>query len=157
MAPQPKKPLELPPVDQALKATVHSLTLLSFEGISVAQVNRLAKAGIRSLQALFKRGATSKGRREIANQSGIDERAILDWVSRADMLRVRGIGHTYAELLEQAGVDTPVELAHRAPQNLYQRLIQVNREKNLLRRTPSLKQVEDWVHTARNLPRVVEY
>lgn len=152
-----KKSLELPPVDQTLKAEVHSLTLLQLEGIGAAQVKRLALAGIHSLQGLFTRGATSRGRHEIAAKSGIAEGTILSWVSRADLLRVRGIGQGYANLLEQADVDTPVELAQRVPENLHQRLLELNTKKYITQRVPGLKQVKDWVHAARKLPRAVEY
>lgn len=34
---------------------------------------------------------------------------------------------------------------------------QVNEEKKLTRRTPSLKEVEGWVAQAKELPRVLEY
>lgn len=152
-----KKNLELPPADQSLKAEIHSYTLLQLEGIGVNHVKRLARAGIRSLQSLFRRGATRKGRHEIAAEIGVDERKILNWVSRADLLRVRGIGQEYADLLERAGVGTPVELAHRKPENLHRSLLEVNETKRLTRRSPSLKQVTGWVHEAKRLPRAVEY
>ena len=152
-----KEPLELPPVDQALKVEVHSLSLLRIEGIGAVHVERLARAGIKSLQSLFNRGRTPKGRREIAAESGIDERIILNWVNRADLMRLHGIGEEYADLLEQAGVDTPVELAHRVPENLYRKLVEENQNKKITRRTPSLKQVSAWVQEAKKLPRVVTY
>ena len=60
-------------------------------------------------------------------------------------------------MLEQAGVDTVVELATRNPDHLYQTLVAVNEAKMLVRKLPVLSQVEDWVMQAKNLPRVVSY
>jgi predicted flap endonuclease-1-like 5' DNA nuclease len=82
---------------------------------------------------------------------------ILKWVNHIDLYRVKGIGSEYAELLEQSGVDTVVELATRNPANLYQTLVSVNEAKKLVRKLPVLSQVEDWVNQAKNLPRVVSY
>jgi hypothetical protein len=54
-------------------------------------------------------------------------------------------------------VDTVPELAQRNPQNLYQKLSEVNAEKNLVRHLPSQAQVESWVAQAKQLPRVITY
>jgi hypothetical protein len=34
---------------------------------------------------------------------------------------------------------------------------EINEEKNLVRKTPTIDQVTDWVKEAKNLPRVIEY
>lgn len=67
------------------------------------------------------------------------------------------MGEEYADLLEEAGVDTVPELAQRNPANLYQRLVAINREKNLVRRLPVQSQVDSWVKEAKGLPRVITY
>jgi len=59
--------------------------------------------------------------------------------------------------LEEAGVDTVVELATRNPENLHTKIIEINDEKRLVRRPPSMSQVSDWVEQAKKLPRVIEY
>jgi hypothetical protein len=67
------------------------------------------------------------------------------------------VGEQYSDLLEEAGVDTVVELAQRNHENLYNRMLQVNEEKNLVNRTPWLSSVKSWVEQAKALPRKVEY
>ena len=59
--------------------------------------------------------------------------------------------------LEEAGVDTVVELAKRNPANLYDKVVDVNQKKKLNRKLPTQRQVEDWVRQAKKLPRVVSY
>jgi predicted flap endonuclease-1-like 5' DNA nuclease len=131
--------------------------LAIIEGIGEAYGAKLEGLGIRTPEALLTRGATRKGREEIAEQSGISDNLILRWVNHADMFRVSGIGSEYADLLEAAGVDTVVELASRVPANLHAKLVATNQEKKLVRQVPVLWQVERWVAAAKLLPGVVTY
>lgn len=55
------------------------------------------------------------------------------------------------------GVDTVVELSHRNAENLQEKMQQVNDQKKLVRRPPTLNEVEKWIAQAKNLPRAVEY
>ncbi|MGD2176896.1 MAG: DUF4332 domain-containing protein [Anaerolineae bacterium] len=127
------------------------------EGIGPVYAQKLREAGISTIEALLEAGATSEGRREIQEDTGIGAEFILDWVNRADLMRIRGVGEEYSDLLEKGGVDTVVELAQRNSENLYQKLIQVNAEKRLVRRPPSRTMVDQWVQQARVLPRLVSY
>ena len=102
-------------------------------------------------------GGTPKGRKEIATKTGISDAKILEWVNRADLFRVKGIGSEYSDLLEASGVDTVVELASRKAENLAKKMAEVNAEKKLVRQLPSEKQVEAWIDHAKTLPRVVSY
>lgn len=82
---------------------------------------------------------------------------ILEWVNLADLMRIKDISEEYSDLLEEAGVDTVRELRNRVPEHLYQKMIEVNEEKKLVRRVPALSQVEDWVRQAKELPPKVTY
>ena len=103
--------------------------LETIEGIGPVYAAKLREAGIASLEALLQAGAGAGGRRELAEKTGIGHEYILDWVNRADLMRIKGIGEEYSDLLEWAGVDTVVELAQRNPDNLYGKLQQINQEK----------------------------
>lgn len=127
------------------------------EGIGPVYANKLRDAGIRSINALLEAGATPKGRKELAEKSGISYDLILAWVNRADLMRVSGVGEEYSDLLEKAGVDTVVELAQRNPAHLYDKLMEVSASGRLVRRPPSRAMVEAWVEEAKKLPRVVTY
>jgi predicted flap endonuclease-1-like 5' DNA nuclease len=127
------------------------------EGIGPVYANKLREAGIRSINALLEAGATPKGRKELAEKSGISYDLILDWVNRADLMRVSGIGEEYSDLLEKAGVDTVAELAQRNPDNLYEKLMEVSASGRVVRRPPSRSMVAAWVEQAKKLERVVTY
>jgi len=132
-------------------------SLAKIEGIGKTYAQKLKDAGIATTEALLKQGATPKGRQEIGERSGIGDKLILKWINRADLFRVKGIGEEYADLLEVSGVDTVPDLARRNPENLYQKLMEANAEKKLVRRPPSQAQVQGWVKQAQGLNRTVTY
>jgi predicted flap endonuclease-1-like 5' DNA nuclease len=127
------------------------------EGIGPIYAEKLRAADVRSVEALLRAGATPEGRKELEEKAGIGHEYILDWVNRADVMRVRGVGEEYSDLLEKAGVDTVVELAQRNPDHLYQKIIQVNEEKELVRRPPTRNMVARWVEQAKTMDRAVFY
>ncbi len=131
--------------------------LLDVEGIGEVYARKLREAGITSTDALLKQGATAAGRKEIEAQTDIGHQLILEWVNHVDLFRIRGVQEEYADLLEEAGVDTVPELAQRKPENLYQKLVEINEAKSLVRRLPTESQVADWVAQAKQLPRIVNY
>lgn len=126
-------------------------------GIGPVYGEKLRAAGIRTTEALLRAGATPQGRQELAAAIGVSADAVLKWVNRADLMRVTGIGEQYSDLLEFAGVDTVPELAQRNPDHLYQKLVEVNEEKRLVRRLPTREMVADWIAQARSLERIVSY
>jgi predicted flap endonuclease-1-like 5' DNA nuclease len=131
--------------------------LESIEGIGDVYLGKLKEAGVTSVDGLLKLGSTPQGRKALEEKTGIRHDQILEWVNHADLFRVKGIGEEYSDLLEEAGVDTVVELAQRNPANLYQKLSEINEAKKLVRRLPTEKQVGEWIEMAKALPRIVSY
>jgi uncharacterized membrane protein HdeD (DUF308 family)/predicted flap endonuclease-1-like 5' DNA nuclease len=127
------------------------------EGIGPVYAGKLAEIGVQTPLDLLRQGSTPTGRTEISTKSGISSSLILEWINQIDLYRVKGVGSEYADLLEASGVDTVIELAQRNPKNLIQKLVEVNEEKQLVRRLPSQSQVDEWIAQAKNLPRVIQY
>ena len=132
-------------------------SLKAIEGIGAAFATKLAKAGVGSTDTLLTKGATKKGRKELQDQTGISQKLILEWVNHADLFRIKGIGGQYADLLEEAGVDTVPELAKRKADALTEKMLKVNEKKNLVNRPPSEKEVTKWIAAAKKMKRVVQY
>jgi predicted flap endonuclease-1-like 5' DNA nuclease len=131
------------------------MKIIDLQGIGAAYAARLTTAGIRTVETLLKKGSSPKGRKEIAEKTGIGHELILDWVNHADLCRIKGVGPQYAELLEKSGVDSVVELSKRVSENLHNKMIEVNQTHEVVRALPGLKQVESWIVTAKRLPRAV--
>ena len=132
-------------------------TITDIEGIGEKFAEKLRSAGVRTTEALLKKGSTSADRKELAKQIDVSDHQVLEWVNRADLYRIEGVGSEYADLLEAAGVDTVRELAQRQAGNLFATLKTVNDEKKKVRDLPTADQVAEWVKQAKSLPRAVEY
>lgn len=131
--------------------------IVDIEGIGPVYAEKLEKAGIKTTDDLLKKGASAKGRTEIAEETGISGKLILTWVNHSDLFRINGIAGQFAELLEAAGVDTVKEFRHRVAANLQPKLEEVNAAKNLCNRVPSVKELEKMIEQAKQLEPIVTY
>lgn len=132
-------------------------TIATIEGIGPSYADKLRDGGIRTTEKLLAAGGTKKGRKEIAKECGISEKLVLGWVNRADLMRIKGVGEEYSDLLEQAGVDTVKELGKRRADNLHAKCMEVCAAKNVVRRPPSASEVERWVAQAKTLKPAVSH
>ncbi|MBP7274139.1 MAG: DUF4332 domain-containing protein [Saprospiraceae bacterium] len=131
--------------------------IVEIEGIGPKYAEALGNAGIKTVQALLKAGADKKGRKAIAEKTGISDDHILRWVNMADLFRIKGVAEEFSDLLERAGVDTVKELRNRKPENLHAALLKANNDFKLVRRAPTDKEVQSWVAQAKELAPMVTH
>lgn len=131
--------------------------LEDIEGIGPVFADKLRAAGVGSVEKLLEKGGSRKGRKELADATGIDDKRILRFVNHADLFRIKGVGGEYAELLEASGVDSVAELAQRKPESLYPKMVETNEKKPLVRVVAGLETVTGWVEQAKNLPKMVHH
>ena len=127
------------------------------EGIGAVTGQKFRDAGVKDTDSLLAAATTPAARAKLAEATGLSAQRILKFANMADLYRIRGVGSEYSELLEAAGVDTVPDLARRSAENLAAKLAEVNTEKKLTRRAPTLADVSKWVAQAKELPRVLEY
>ena len=131
--------------------------LTDIRGIGADAAAILRSDGIRTTISLLKSAKTPKQRLKIAEKTGTHEKFVLDWVTSADRMRVKGIGWEYSELLCAVGVRTVSELKYRNPQKLAQAMKDANDQGKLVRLLPSLRTVERWIESAKKLPPLIRY
>ena len=131
--------------------------IIDIQGIGPVYAEKLIGIGIETVDQLLEKGADAKGRQAIEDATGIRHDLVLTWVNHADLFRVKGVGPQFAELLEAAGVDTVKELRNRNAANLAAKMLEVNEEKHLCRRTPVEKEVAKFIELAKELEPVVTY
>ncbi len=131
--------------------------IIEIEGVGEVFAAKLEGAGVPTVEALLKQGGTPAGRKALAEKTELSPARILEWVNRADLMRIKGVGSEYSDLLEAAGVDTVKELATRRADNLQAKMVEVNETKKLVRRVPTLNEVDAWVAEAKTLPPMVSY
>lgn len=131
--------------------------IATIEGIGDKYAQKLKAAGVRTTATLLARAKDPKGRKELAAAAQIEESLILKWANMADLMRIKGVGEEYSELLEAAGVDTVKELRNRNVTNLTKALIDANTRRKMVRLLPSEKAVARWVAHAKTLQPVMTY
>ena len=99
----------------------------------------------------------SDGRKSTAETTGLSEAELLKFTNMADLMRIKGVGEEYSELLEAAGVDTVKELRNRRADNLTAKMAEVNEAKKLVRSLPAEKTVQGWVDHAKTLDPLVTH
>ena len=119
--------------------------IVDIEGIGPVYAEKLIAAGINTDKEMLEKCCKPAGRKALAEETGISPKLILTWANHCDLM------------LEAAGVDTVKEFRNRKPENLQPKLEEVNAEKNLCRRVPSLKEVEKMIAQAKELEPMMEY
>jgi len=131
--------------------------IIDIEGVGDVYAEKLQAAGINKVSELLEKCAAPKGRKELAEATGISEKLILKWTNHADLFRINGVGPQFAELLEAAGVDTVKEFRHRVAENLQPKLVEVNEQKNLCNRVPAVSEVQKMIDQAKELEPKMAY
>lgn len=109
---------------------------------------KLRKARVRTTESLLQQASTRKGRADVAERTGIATADLLRWAQQADLMRIKGIGSEYAELLSVAGVDTIKALRRRNSSNLMVAMTQANTKRRLVQRLPTVEMVQGWIDEA---------
>ena len=131
--------------------------IVDIEGVGEVYAEKLTAAGINKVSELLEKCADPKGRKELAEATGIAEKNILRWTNHADLFRINGVGPQFAELLEAAGVDTVKEFRHRVAENLQPKLAELNEERHICGRVPAVKEVQKMIDQAKELEPKVTY
>lgn len=134
-----------------------SYKIEEIEGIGPEYGKKLRGADIQTTEDLLRRCSDKKGREGVATETGLSEKHILEWVNLADLMRINGVGEEFADLLEEAGVDTVKELASRNAENLAVAVAEVNEKKNLTERVPSTETIQGWIDEAKTLDPIITH
>jgi hypothetical protein len=136
---------------------VTTYPLAEISRIGTDGADRLRSIGIRTTGRLLDAAKSLKGRKRLAEQTGLDEKRILSWANLADRMRIKGVGEDYAGLLQAAGVDTVKELKYRNPAKLARAMADANAKRKLVRVLPSDRAVQRWIDQAKRLPLKITY
>ena len=132
--------------------------LIDVEGIGPVYAEKLKSAGAETTKDLLKLAKTPALRKKLAEAAGIAETLILKWANHADLMRIKGIGGEYAELLEKIGVDTVKELAKRNADNLFEAVEKFDLTASpIVRRKPGMDDIRTWIRQAKRLNPTLKY
>ena len=131
--------------------------ITDIRGIGPETAAMLKSEGIRTTISLLRSAKTPQQRLKLAETIGTDKERVLDWVTTADRMRVKGVGWEYSELLRVVGVKTVNELKYRNPQKLVDQMSEANTKRKLVQLLPSVTMVKRWIENAKKLPPVIRY
>jgi predicted flap endonuclease-1-like 5' DNA nuclease len=132
--------------------------LIDVEGIGPVYAEKLKSAGAETTKDLLKLAKTPAARKKLAEATGIGEHLILKWANHADLMRIKGIGGEFAELLEKVGVDTVKELRKRNAENLHEAVEKFDLTTSpIVRRKPSKANIQTWIRQAKRLKPTLTY
>lgn len=120
-------------------------------GITHKDATKLRKQGVRTSKGLIDAASNRRDRADLSGATGIDPRDLQQWINHSDLMRVKGVGAEYAELLVAAGVDTLRDLRRRNPTALLAKIIGLNGDSKVVQRLPTESMVEGWIEAARGL------
>ncbi|MEM7042790.1 MAG: DUF4332 domain-containing protein [Pseudomonadota bacterium] len=133
-----------------------SLHLSKVRGTNLQMRARLKCCGVTNSRQLLRAAGPFRARVVLSGKTGIDMAALAYITKRADMARVKGVGATFADMLEVIGVDTVERLGAWTADALHRTLNDFNRAERFARRAPTLEEVDAWVTQARELPILID-
>ncbi len=148
--------LNVAPQDQSPSDEAVSLHLSKVRGTNLQIRARLKGRGITNSRQLLVAAGEQKKRAALIGETGIDAATLAYITKRADLARVKGIGATFADMLEVLRVDTVERLASWEPAALHRTLHDFNRTERFARRSPTPEEIQSWVGQARKLPILIE-
>ncbi len=105
----------------------------------------LPKVGITTFDDLLSKTREKKERDELALRLLIPKELLIQWVEKARLVQLKGLGVENLRLLEGVGIDSISALAKQDPESLYDQIEQAPRE----RVPPQEAKIRIWVREAR--------
>ena len=111
--------------------------------------------GISTTEALLELCTTDAGIERICTCVELDENTVRNWGTMADLMRIKGLGGQWAELMWRAGVHSVQDLAGREITALRARMREVNEEEHRVAELPGEKRVSRFIEEAGHLAPVL--
>jgi predicted flap endonuclease-1-like 5' DNA nuclease len=127
----------------------------TIEGIGKGYGRRLKEGGIPTVEDLLEAAATDEGVARLCALTDEEPSVVHAWAIMADLMRIRGLGGQWAELLWRAGVTSVQDLAGRDPAPLVERMARVNEEEHRVHELPGEGRVREFIVAAGELPRAI--
>ena len=128
-----------------------------FSGITPEVVAKLEKVGIKDTQKLYDRVKTQQSRNELAKLTGISPEIIIELTKLTDLSRIKWVGATFARMLHDIGVDTIEKACNIDPNILYEKINQINKDRNYYKGQIGLNDIRIFVNAAKEIPQEILY
>jgi predicted flap endonuclease-1-like 5' DNA nuclease len=146
-------------LDTSVDLETEGYHIQTLEGIGPSTGDLFRGYGVATVGDYLRKLHAPHQREQVSKDLNILRKPLDNWASMADFLRVDGIDHQYAELLQASGLATIKDLANSEAVHLANHMEEVNKSgKQLIAPTsPSPDQVEKWIGQARGMAQVVTF
>jgi len=129
----------------------------TLEGIGPKTGSMFRDFGIATIGDYLRRLHEPGAREKASEELNILIKPLNNWASMADLLRVGGMNHQFAELAYATGVLTVGELASSNAASLAAKMERTNKagRQNIAPEAPNADMVADWIERAKSLPPLV--
>ena len=121
------------------------------EGIGEGFGKRLRADGIDTTEKLLALCATDDGVARVCQCVDLDEHTVRNWGTMADLMRIKGLGGQWAELMWRAGVTSVQDLAGQEVAPLRARFREVNEAEHRVAELPGENRVTKFITEAKSL------
>jgi predicted RecB family nuclease len=112
----------------------------------------IPKVGITTLDELLQKTAEKKERDELALRLLIPKEVLIQWVEKAKLVQLKGLGVENLRILEEVGIHSISNLAREDPQELYEKIKQAFQGRVL----PRKAKIRIWIREAQKTVRSEE-
>lgn len=130
--------------------------LKDFPGIPVSVIARLEKHGIKNTFQLFEQADTIEKRNKLSKEADVSHAFIDELFKLSDLSRIWGVGAVFCRIFYKAGFDSVGKVAEAEASELYEALIETNRNGNYTKARFTVKDVASCIEFARRLPIIIK-
>lgn len=146
-------------LDTAVDLDAQGYHIQTMEGIGPSTGDLFRGYGVATVGDYLRKLHAPHQREQASKDLNILRKPLDNWASMADFLRVDGVDHQFAELLQASGLSTIKDLANSDTAHLTTHMEEVNKSgKQLIAPTsPPFDLVEGWIAQARGMAKVVTF
>ncbi len=142
--------------EERTKKSRRIFPIKEFLDINPQHIKKLAEIGIKNVEQMLEAGKKKQQRKELSDQLGIPEEAILELVKLSDITRMGYIKTKLSRLYYNSGLDSPEKVAKFEPDELYEHFKKYVKESGWDGMVPNPKDLVENIKAARSLSKVVE-
>ena len=122
-----------------------------FPCIAASVAKKLEAIGLKNTLQLYEEILTAPKRKELSEKTGISKDEIMKLAKLTDLSRIKWVNHTFANVLYEAGYTTAKKVANADHQKMYEKIIKLNKEKELYKGNIGVHDMKLCVDAAKTL------
>lgn len=142
---------------EALSYLTKPLPLCELHTSKIEVIEKLESENIKNTKQLFPKIIANESRKHLCKKVNISEKDLMEVVKFCDLVRINGIGGTFAKCLYETGIDTAEKFLHSSPDEILEKFQFFNSEKEYTKVTLKSDDIKSLQERNEDLPLIIEY